>query len=47
MDLSFIKQRVEEIALEIYKNTRDPFQSLLYFLVLGKKGTAITLFKKE
>jgi len=25
MDISFLKNRLEEIALSIYKNTRDPF----------------------
>ncbi|CAK78149.1 unnamed protein product (macronuclear) [Paramecium tetraurelia] len=47
MDLSFIKQRLEEIALQIYKQSKDPFQSLLYFIVLGKKSVITTLFKKE
>ncbi|CAD8077463.1 unnamed protein product [Paramecium sonneborni] len=47
MDLSFIRQRLEEIALNIYKQSKDPFQSLLYFIVLGKKSVITTLFKKE
>ena len=47
MDLSFVKQRLEEIALQVYKTTKDPFQSMLYFIVLNKKSVVTTLFKKE
>lgn len=47
MDISFIKARLEEIAMELYKENRNPFHAMLYFLILGKKSVITTLFKRE
>lgn len=47
MDIQFIKVRLEEIALQSYKKSKDPFDALLYYVMLGKRKVISMLFKSE
>lgn len=42
-----LKKKLEKIALEQYKESKDPFASLLFYMFLGKKNVVAMLFKKE
>ena len=46
-NLDVFKNKLEKIALAQYKQSGDPFQAMLYYVMLGKKNVVAMLFKKE
>lgn len=46
-NLELLKTTLEKIALAQYKENKDPFSALLYYVMLGKKNVVAMLFKKE
>ena len=46
-DVSQTKQWVEKIALSEFKITKDPFDCLLWYILLGKKNILSVLLKKN
>ena len=46
-NLDLFKSTLERIALAQYKEQKDPFSALLYYVMLGKRNVVAMLFKKE
>ena len=46
-DVNQIKKWVEKIALSEYRITKDPFDCLLWYILLGKKNILLALMKKN
>jgi hypothetical protein len=46
-NLDAVKAKVDKMALALYKQSGDPFDALLYYIMLGKRSLITMLFKKE
>jgi hypothetical protein len=42
-----LKKWIEEVAMQEYRNSKEPFDCLLWYVLIGKTSLVATLFKKH
>jgi hypothetical protein len=45
-NIQHVRKWLERVALAEYKKNQDPFDCLLWYILLGKKNIVLALFKK-